>query len=179
MEGTMAGRIVPRLEEFTFPDTGITVRIRKFSPSLRDDIDAALRRQYPVPDPPMQAPVEGFGEQAPQPNPLDPEYRERVAAWQLAHMARLSDKLLRVAIAQYVEVPDENDMAGAVADLRDRMAPLGVELTDDAQYLYITRIAIGSREDLRDFETAIFTRSKPSRDEVDSIKATFRGDVQG
>lgn len=176
MEGIMS-RAVPKLDEFTFPDTGITIRIRKFSPSLRDDIDAALRRQYPVPDPPMSAPVEGFGDAKPQPNPLDPDYRERVAAWQMAHMARLSDKLLRVAIAHCVEIDAESDMAGAVAELKDRMAPLGVELNDDEKYLYITRIAVGSREDLRDFETALFTRAQPTRDEVESVKATFRGDV--
>lgn len=172
-------RAVPKLAEFTFPDTGITIRIRKFSPSLRDDIDAALRRQYPVPDPPMQAPVDGFGDAKPQPNPLDPEYREKVAAWQMAHARRLGEKLLRVAIQHYVEVPEENDMTGAVADLRERMAPLGLDLDADDQYLYITRMAIGSPEDMRDFNAAIFQRSQPTRDEVESIKATFRGDLSG
>lgn len=48
------GRQVPKLDEFTFPDSGITVQLRKVSPLLRDDVDAAVRRHNPPPTRPCR-----------------------------------------------------------------------------------------------------------------------------
>ena len=173
MEGIMQhGRYVPKLAEFTFPDSGITVELRKVSPSLRTDIDAAIRRKYPVPDPPMQAGVEGFGDDStPQPNYADPDYRRLVAAWQIEHTRRLGDTLLRLVIDEYV-VADDDAVASAVADLRQRMAARGLELPEENdKYLFVTRICFATDADQADFQRAIFERVTPTRDEVESVKA--------
>lgn len=166
----MKGRQVPKLDELTFPDSGITVEYRKVSPLLRDDLDAALRRQYPLPDPPMQAVDTGFGDGKAQANPLDPEYREQVALWQIAHYNRLGDKLLRVAIASYVVVDVDTE---AVQALRDQLSAMGVDLDPDDKYLYVSRICIASKTDQDALGAALFTGSTPTRAEVESTKATF------
>jgi len=166
----MKGRQVPKFDELTFPDSGITIQYRKVSPLLRDDLDAALRRQYPIPDPPMQQIDTGFGDGRPQPNPLDPEYREQVAMWQIAHYNRLGDKMLRVAIASYVVVEVD---AEAVAALRSQMGALGVELDADDKYVYVSRICISSKTDQDYLGDALFKGSSPTRNEVESTKATF------
>lgn len=171
------GRQVPKLESFTFPDSGITVQLRKVSPLLRDDVDALMRRQHPPPDPPMQVLDTGFGDGAtPQPNVADPAYRQAVAEWQLAHWQRVGDALLRLAVTRYVECAVDT---AAVAELRAAMAAIGVELDADDKYVYITRIAIASRDDQTDFSNALFQRTTQLREAVDSHKATFRGDVPG
>lgn len=168
------GRYVPKLAEFTFPDSGITVSLRKVSPSLRTDIDAAIRRKYPVPDPPMQAAAEGFGDAAPQPNYADPDYRKLVAAWQIEHTKRLGDALLRLVIADYVEI-DADELVAAVAELRQRMAAHGLGLPDeDDKYLFLTRICFATQADQADFQRAVFERVTPTRDEVESVRATFQ-----
>lgn len=166
----MKGRQVPKLDELTLPDSGITIQYHKVSPLLRDDVDAALRRQYPIPDPPMQASDGGFGDGKPQPNPLDPEYREQVAMWQIAHYNRLGDKMLRMAIASYVVVDVDTE---AVQALREQMAPMGVELDSDDKYVYVSRICISSDADRDALGAALFNRSSPTREEVESSKATF------
>lgn len=171
------GRQVPKLDDFTFPNSGIPVQLRKVSPLLRDDVDAAVRRQHPPPDPPMQVVDTGFGDGAtPQPNIADPAYRAAVLEWQTAHWGRVAEALMRLAVARYIEVDVD---AEAVAQLRVDMAALGVELDADDKYVYITRICIGSRADERDLSDALFTRQEQLREAVDSHKATFRGHVQG
>lgn len=171
------GRQVPKLDDFTFPDSGITVQLRKVSPLLRDDVDAAVRRQHPPPDPPMQVIDTGFGDGAtPQPNVADPAYRAAVLEWQTAHWGRVAEALMRLAVARYIEVEVDQE---AVAQLRADMAALGVELDADDKYVYITRICIGSRADERDLSDALFTRQEQLREAVDSHKATFRSHVQG
>lgn len=171
------GRQVPKLDDFTFPDSGITVQLRKVSPLLRDDVDAAVRRQNPPPDPPMQVVDTGFGDGAtPQPNPADPAYRAAVLEWQTAHWGRVAEALLRLAVARYIEVDVDQE---AVETLRADMAALGVDLDADDKYVYITRICIGSRADERDLSNALFTRQEQLREAVDSHKATFRGDLAG
>lgn len=181
MEGIMSqGRYVPKLDSFTFHDSGITVELRKVSPSLRTDVDAAIRRKYPIPDPPMQAGAEGFGDDGKtEPNYADPEYRKLVLAWQVEHERRLSDALLRMVIEEHVVV-DESDMQAAVADLKSRMAARGVELPDESdKYLFVTRICLATNDDQRDFYRAVFERTTPTRDEVESVKATFQRPVPG
>lgn len=166
----MKGRQVPKLDSLTFPDSGITIEYHKMSPLLRDDLDAALRRQYPIPDPPTQPNESGFGDGSAQPNPLDPQYREQVAMWQIAHYNRLGDKLLRVAIASYVVVEVDTE---AVAGLRDQMGAIGVELGADDKYVYVSRICIASKTDQDALGDALFKGSTPTRAEVESSKATF------
>lgn len=169
--GHARGRAVPALVQHTFKDTGITVGIRKLSPLLRDDIDMALRNEFPEPEPPI---VETeLGKEA---NPADEDYLKRRAEWMVAHMERRSERMLRIAIKRGVEVEVDHE---AVAQLRTDMAEQGVDLDPDDAFVYVTRICIGSSDDLQELYDALTKRSMPTREAVEAHKATFPGDVQG
>lgn len=170
------GRQVPQLESFTFPDTGISVQLRKVSPLLRDDIDAQLRRTHPPPSPPVVADkaAAGFGgdKTATIVNEADPDYQTALLKWQLTHYQRVGDVMLDLGIKRYVECDVDTDR---VAELRADMAALGVELDADDKVVYISRICIGTRSDLEDFSKALFQRTATEREAVEAHKATFRG----
>ena len=169
--GHTNGRAVPALMTHTFADTGMTVGIRKLSPLLRDDIDIALRREFPEPAPPVVD-----TELGPEVNAADETYLKRRAEWMVAHVERRSERMLRVAIKRGIEVEVDAD---AVAALRADMAEQGVTLDDDDKFVYVSRICIGSTEDLQELYDALTRRSMPTRQAVEAHKATFPGDVQG
>lgn len=169
------GRQVPALESFTFTDTGITVQLRKVSPLLRDDVDALLRRKFPPPQPPLSRGTEGFGEAKMETNPADPDYQAALLKWQIEHYQRVGDTLLELGIKRYVECEVDQE---AVKTLRADMAALGVELDADDKFVFVSRIAIGTRDDLDEFSNALFKR-RQLQEAVDAHKATFRGDISG
>lgn len=169
------GRQVPKLTEFTFPDSGITVQLRKVSPLLRDDLDALLRRTNPPPQPPVQTVDTGFGDgPSQQTNEADPDYQNALLKWQMEHWRRVGDRLLDLAIRRYIECDVDTR---AVAQLRKDMAALGVDLDPDDKVVYLSRIAIGTREDMNDLSAALFQRQERLREAVDAHKATFPSDL--
>lgn len=178
MASNKLARRPPDARPFTFPDTGITVQIRKFSPLLRDDLDAALRREYPPPDPPLNTVPGGFGDGATkqEPNESDPDWIKAVAKWHVAHYERLGERLFRIAVKRYIDCEVDLD---AVKRLRDDFKELGVDLDPDDKYIYVTRICIGTLQDRDDLSTALFKRTAELGEAVDAHKATFRGDVSG
>ena len=50
--GHLKGRAVPALPQFTFPDSGITVGLRRLSPDTQDRIARELSRKSPPPPAP-------------------------------------------------------------------------------------------------------------------------------
>lgn len=169
--GQVRGRAVPVLHQHTIADTGIAVNIRKISPMLRDDVEQAVRKKFPPPAVPITETELGKEE-----NPADPDHQKALAAWTAEHIGRVGDELLRLAIQRGIEVEIDH---GAVAALRDDMAALGVDLDPDDKYVYVTRICVGSQDDLKELSAAIFARSMPTREAVEGHKATFRDNVQG
>lgn len=169
--GTQKGRAVPALHQHTIADTGITVGIRKVSPMIKDDLDIVLRKEFPEPKPPIVTTEMGTEE-----NAADPDYAKALAKWSIEHMERLSERLLRVAIQRAIEVEVDHE---AVAELREQMHAVGVELDPDDKYVYVSRICCGTWDDLNELSNAVFRRSMPSREAVEAHKATFPGDVQG
>lgn len=172
------GRQVPTLQLFTFPDTGITVQLHKVSPLLRDDIDAMLRRQFPPPQPPLNVVPSGFGDGATrqEPNEADPDHQQALMRWQIEHINRMGQKLMDLAIRNYVECEVDHE---AVAELRAAMQAMGVELDPDDKYVYVSRICIGTPDDQRDFSNALFTRAAALREAVQAHKATFPDNLPG
>ncbi len=175
-------RQVPPLMDHTFQDTGWTVKIRKLSPFMKDDIEAALRsadrKPGHMPHPPMVAGVEG----KPEPNESDPDYINDYNRYRFDLRGRVNEALLRAAIRRGIDL-DGTDPATVDAEIkrfRDEMAADGLELPDeDTKYFFVTRICIGSDEDTREMYDALFKRSTPSREEIEDQKAMFRRDVPG
>jgi hypothetical protein len=169
--GHVKGRAVPPLPTYTF-DTGITVGIRKLSPFLRDDIEAHIRasdkREGKAPTPPLAPGVDGVLEL----NESDPDYLVAVGAYEVAIRPRIQEKLLRIAIKRGVEVEIDYE---AVAAYRADMEAEGVKLPDeDDKYFYVTRLCVGSAQDLSDLYDTIFKRAMPTKEAIEAHKATFQ-----
>lgn len=157
--------------DYTFQDTGITVKLRKISPLLAADVAAA----FPEPLPPQQEvdygdPVGKVLER----NYSDPEYLQEKAGYQ----KRIFGALQRVMILRAVVVEGE-EWKEEVQEYRSFIEKHTGKPLDEPEDLvvYILRICIGSEEDLADLLTAITRRSQPTQEEVDSAKASFRGKV--
>jgi hypothetical protein len=172
------GRTPPpeTLYDFTFPDTGRTVQIRKVSSLLRQE----TRRQV------VQAP--GFEE--PQPptskvdygegnvtilNPQHPIYQDLRRDWNARVNEETGTRLRHIAIRRGVVC--EVDME-AVASVRQDMTAEGVSLKEfDDHYVYVAFVCVGSDDDWTDLLKAIFERSAPQEAAVQAHIAAFQPDV--
>jgi hypothetical protein len=156
------------LAEFTFKDTGITVQIRKVSPMLAADVAAAM----PEPLPPEQE--VDYGEpvgKVMERNYGDPKYVVTLAE----HRHRLYDTLQRAIILRSV-VATDGKWKDDVNEYRQfLLSQTGKEIDEkDDLVVYVTRICVGSQEDLNDLMAAITRRSQPTEEAVAAAKADFR-----
>ena len=161
------------LTDYTFRDTGITVKIRKISPMLAADVAAAM----PEPLPPEQE--VDYGEpvgKVKERNYSDPAYISAKAE----HQKKVFMALQRVMIIRSIKVEGE-EWKEDVAEYREFIekhtgAPLAE--TEDL-VVYVMRICIGSEDDLIELLGAITGRSQPTPEAVEAAKASFRGEIQG
>lgn len=144
------GRNVAPLPTFTFQDTGITVQIRKVSPSIGTEI----RKAFPPPKPPVHK-VEIGGQIVEEANEADPDYERAYQEWGLMVEA----KAARLYIKRGVEC--EVDKA-AVDVVRADMESEGMTLEGDDKYIYIRYICIGTEDDYQELLMAITRRSQPT-----------------
>jgi len=94
------GRTVPALPEHTFKDSGITIRIRKVGPTTQQRLAQQIIKDNPEPQPPV---VET--EVGPEKNEADPEYIEKLAAWNTETRNQLTQRLLLIsALEAEVEI---------------------------------------------------------------------------
>lgn len=175
------GREVPPIE-FTFPDVDVTVQIRRISPLLRDDIDSQLRVESPPPEVPIKKRNYGTEEEPDyieEPDPFDPIYKEAVRKWSITHGNDLGTRLLRIAVMRGVVLELDENQKQEVQQLREDMREVGIELDPDDKFVYITRICVSTNDTLRSLHDAIFTASRPDREVIEAMKATFPSNVQG
>lgn len=169
------------LPRHTFQDSGITVQIRKISPSLIAAIEQAARRDLDDsrPRPPVVETPLGARE-----NLADGDYQQALREWTTRVNLEVGHRGL---IAAALNVVCEID-AEAVAHARrlahvTRSAILtdcDDELSDEEKNLivYVLRVCCASTEDLNEFQRAALWRVTPSPEEVDRAIATFRPDVE-
>lgn len=157
------------LTDFTFQDTGITVKIRKISPMLAADVNASM----PEPLPPEQE--VDYGEPrgiVKERNYSDPQYVNDLAA----HKQKVFQALQRVMIKRAVIVEGE-EWLDAVKEYRDFiLEETGIPLAETSDLLvYVMRVCIGSNEDMTDLLSAITSRSQPTQEAIEQAKRSFRG----
>lgn len=163
------GRAAPGLPAFTFPDSGITVGLRRFAPDTQDQIARALQRENPPPALPM---VET--ELGDEPNPADPDYQTALSAYMQQIVLEVSRKLVDLALRRMdVEVD-----SAAVAALREDMAAIGTPIEDDDdRMVYIRHICISSTYDLTVMMAYLQRRSMPTEVAVQEFLETFQRDI--
>lgn len=170
--GHQKGRAVPALPQFTFPDSGITVGLRRFAPDTQDQIARAVMRERPAPSVP-----EVETELGTEPNPADPDYQAAVAAYLQLINTEVSTRMFDLAMRR-IEV--EIDQA-AVDRYREDMAAIGAPVDDsiDDRTLYIRHICISSTYDLSALLAYLTRRSLPTEAAVQEYLDSFQRDLSG
>lgn len=152
------------LTDFTFPDSGVTVSIKRLSPILLNDIRKAIRREAPKPKPPMHN-VNYGGNIKEEENPNDPAYLEALTEYNALVGELFVDRLIRYGVECQVD-------AEAVRELRESAPDL--ELPDNDKVLYVSRICIQTNADLTALQEAILARSQPTEAAIGGAAEKFR-----
>lgn len=175
------GRTVPaeKLYDFTFPDTGRTVQIRKISTLLR----AEVRRQvighpdFAKPNPPMSDVDYGNGTVT-IPNPAHPIYQQLLRDWTDRVNEEIGNRLRNIIINRAVVAPEVD--TDAVKQMRADAADIGSPLDAYSDhYVYVAFVCIGSEQDYAELVRAAYERSAPQEAAVQAHIDTFQPDVQG
>ena len=157
-----------KLIDFTFRDTGITVKIRKISPMLATDIGDSI----PLPQAPLNE--VDYGEprgKVMEPNLQDPAYQRAL----LDRQTKIFKTWRRVMILRAVQV-EGDAWKEEVSEYRQFMQEATGFPLDEPNDLvvYVLRICVGSEEDLGELIEAITRRSQPTREEIEKAKDSFR-----
>ncbi len=161
------------LPSFTFPDSGITVRLRRFAPDTIAQIGRAIKKDLPPPSAPLQEVDYGEGKRL-EPNEGDPTYLKALAEYESEITTELGERLLRLVVRR-VEVVIDVD---AVQQLREDMEAIGASLADmDDKSIYVRHICIASRADMEALSSHILRLSQPTGAAVQEHIDIFRGDI--
>ncbi len=153
------------LTQFTFKDSGVTVYVKKISPT----VPMELQRMFPPPKPPLQEVDYGEGRIVKEPNPAAPSYIEELNKYRVDLESRLRKLMIKLGVSC---TPDMD----AVKEFREAwLEATGQELEGDDKYVYVSYIAIQSESDLNDLLTAILTKSQPTGSEIQASIDNFRG----
>lgn len=156
-----------KLWPFVCKDTGIILMIRKVSPDLMRE----LYQLYPAPQPPMQTVDLGEGQTRQEPNPVHPDYLAAVQA----HSVMLQEKMQRLLITRGVMLEMTPEVTAQVAELRTEWHEItGADLDDSDKMLYISKIAVGTPEDLEELINAITRRSQPTDPAIQESLEQFK-----
>ena len=176
--GRQRGRAAP-LPSFTFPDSGITVSLRRMAPDTQQHIaraveeDEAWRAKHPRPEPPLQPVTDLEGKEELVPNVEEPEYQKRLGTYLQAFNIEVGERLIALALRQIVcEVDTES-----VQTLRDDLAAVGAPLPDEAsdEDIYIRRICVSSVFDIQALMAYVQGHSGPTEAAIARHRATFSG----
>src|SRR6478672_4729889 len=139
--GHLKGRAAPALPQFTFPDSGITVGLRRFSPDTQDRISRELQRKSPPPAVPEIETELGTEE-----NSADPDYQQAIGAYWTRIQIETAERMVALAFRQMEVEVDQAALGRLKADMEEIGTPLDAEKDD--RELYIRHICITSSYDL-------------------------------
>lgn len=170
------GRATPPLPEFTFPDSGITVKIRKMAPETAALVHKSLRKQRAAPEPPLNAVDYGDGKTRMERNLADPFYSKELDAYQTWFNEESGKRLIKLILQEGVIVEFD---AEEVSDFRARMADqdLADELEGSDRDVYLKHFCLKSGNDMQALMGAVMAHSQPTEEAVQTHVETFRGDV--
>ena len=156
--------------DFTFPDSGVTVKLKKVNPYITAEARAQLSRSRPKPPTRIiteDGPLKGKEETMEH----DPDYIELLRKWE----ADVDERIMQLQIRRGVVSIEVDDWQDEVAQLRADMAEIGAAetLPEDDTVVYICYIASSTANDLQDFVAAVAMRSNPTQEAVDSAKESF------
>lgn len=160
----------PSAPLFTFPDSGVTVRLQRFAPDTIAKITRAVQKELPPPKPPEQEVDYGDGDKRLEANEHHPDHLAALQEYQLTVAGELGERLLRLVVRRVdVEVDIE-----VVQRFREDMEAIGVPIDDeDDKSVYVRHICISSDRDLSELSSYLIRRSQPTEAAVSEHIATF------
>ncbi len=182
------GRRVPPLPTYTFPDSGITVQVRRIGLNTQQALLRAIAQEWDAqgdgePQPPtVLDPIDyGDGKQHWMENDADPDYKARRDAWNSKYQAEYQTRLFKLAALECEVEVDHTELAR----VRRSLKAVGVILEDDpdlsaeenAKMHYFLHCAARTQEDLQEFTRVLLRRSQPTEEVVQEQLATFPDDV--
>lgn len=170
------------LPAFTFPDSGITVRLPRFAPDTQAQIAVALGKDvewhaaHPRPEPPLQE-VEAIDGPMAVPNTDDPDYRKALGHYLMLYQVEVGRRMLELAI----DLMDVEVDTQAVARRRQAMAKIGAPFPDDAddRDIYIRQIVISSAHDSATLIAHVQGTAAPSKEGIQAALDMFRHLLSG
>jgi hypothetical protein len=158
-----------KVVEFTLPDSGVVVRIKRIGPPLANDIRRKLKKTLAKPEPPLQEVMLG-DEKKMVPNLSHPDYQEAVSEYTADMGMLFLGELIRYGV-------DADIDAAAVAALRAGDEDGTLPKSD--LVAYVTRIAIESTKDMLTLQDAILGRFQPTEAAVTEAADNFPSQVSG
>jgi hypothetical protein len=155
--------------EFTLPDSGVVVRIKRIGPPLANDIRRKLKKALIKPEPPMQEVLMGDVKEL-RPNLAHPDYLDALNEYTADLGMLFLAELIRYGV-------DADIDAAAVTNLREGDTDGLLPKSDLA--VYVTRVAIESQRDMLALQDAILGRFQPTEAAVKEAADTFPGPVSG
>ena len=142
------------LTEHTLKDTGRTVLIRKVSPYLITEVDDSLKRPRPP-----KVEVKYETKTVMEENESDPDYREALREY----VKKRNGLFNKIVLLRGCAVNLTDEQKQEVKDLRElTLAETGVVLAGSDEWVYITKICVGTDDDLKELVNAITRRSFPT-----------------
>lgn len=181
--GKVKGRNVAPLPQFTFPDSGITVGIRKLGPFTLDKIRVGLTKKMSPPEPPMVRVNYGTEEEPDwkwEPNPADPTYKQSLVDHEASLDQAMGMELIEKIIKFAVDV--EADEA-EVAIAKEFLIDLGNDPQEvnalSSHEVYVKYVCIKSPRDLTELQSYVTGMSIPTEVSVQAHVDSFRSEIPG
>lgn len=173
------GRTPPPLREFIFPSTGRSIKLRPVSPLLRPDLAKKIKKTFPEPEPPVETIRYGDKEIA-EPNYSHPAYVARRARWLAEFNTRLGEAIFQAICRRAVVIDWDETLHAEVAAVEAQLAEDGIDpACNDAEYLYVAYVCMGSDDEYTLLSDAVFRASAPTEEAIQEAVDMFRGDVSG
>lgn len=160
------------MKEFTFPDSGVKVLVRRVSPLL----GLELRKKYPPPKAPFNEVDYGDGHKRRERNLADPDF----LAEQEKYDEDMTERLQRLILRRGVVLNLTEDMLLEVKELRDFWkAEYEDDLPGSDRDVYLTYIAVSTERDLQGLVDEVLRHSQPTEGEVSEALNSFPDQVSG
>lgn len=193
------GRKAPDLPEFTFPDSGITVRVRRIGPWTIDQISQSMRQlRRPPAIPTVDVPdqyddIGNVRSYRKEPNDADPQYKMDVKEYEAWVQTAAGYRLLDVIVSSCVVINKDDMDLEEIASHRRALILAGPGDDDDAvlaerhrkkveampdEEVFIRCVCMSTNEDMTSLQQFVTSRSMPTAQEVDEQVQNFQSDVQ-
>lgn len=194
------GRKVQDLPEFTFPDSGVTVRVRRIGPWTLDQIAQSMRLLKKSPPVPMNQVPDQYDDLGNvktyrfEPNDADPKYKQDLHEYEQWVQMAAGYRLLDAIISSCVVV-DRDDLDKEEIEAHRRALLLtGPSDEDDVELaerhrkkieampdeeVFVRCVCMQTNEDMTALQQFVTSHSMPTPAQIEQQVDSFRPEVQG